>query len=298
MRRLFLFGLALGLCLGSVRADETVQAVQARLKKDGFYTGETDGRYDSATSAAVTRYQIRNGLSISGELDPETLKALDVAPPKGGPADDPSPEEGTWRRLRNGDLQFLKKLNSGEIPPPKAPASTPPREHPPVPVAKKSPRQPAATRPVGPSRATPPAREAQPETAGPPAGTDYGRERLRDFVGAFVLAGLDPRVGAELEFFADRVNYFGEANVPREKIRRDLVRYDKQWPQRRFWMAGDLSVGREANGMLRVTFPLRYELRRGSKTASGTVLKRLALRKTGGGELEIVAVNETKASQR
>ena len=35
----------------------------------------------------------------------------------------------------------------------------------------------------------------------------------------------------ELEFFADRVNYFGETNVSRPKIRADLLRYDRQWPQ-------------------------------------------------------------------
>ena len=123
---------------------------------------------------------------------------------------------------------------------------------------------------------------------------EYGKERLRDYVAAFVLAGLDPHVGSELEFFADRVNYFGEANVSRPRIGRDLVRYDKRWPQRRFWLAGDLGVSRQPEGGLRVTFPLRYELRNGTKTASGKVMKTIALLKTGDGDLEIVAVNERK----
>ena len=82
----------------------------------------------------------------------------------------------------------------------------------------------------------------------PPESADDAKERLRDYVGAFILAGLDPQVGAELDFFAGRVNYFGEANISREKIRGDLVRYDERWPQRRFWLAGDLVVTREPGG--------------------------------------------------
>ena len=109
-----------------------------------------------------------------------------------------------------------------------------------------------------------------------------------------MLAGLDPKVGAELEFFANRVDYFGEANVSREKIRRDLLRYDERWPQRQFWLTGDIEISREPNGVLRVTFPLRYELRNGPKSASGEVRKTLTLRKTGDGDLEIVGVEERK----
>ena len=66
-------------------------------------------------------------------------------------------------------------------------------------------------------------------------------------MGAFVLAGLDPEVGSEAEFFADRVDYFGERHVAREKIRRDLQRYNDRWPERRFWLAGELEV--EARSM-------------------------------------------------
>ena len=115
---------------------------------------------------------------------------------------------------------------------------------------------------------------------------------MRDYVGAFVLAGLYQQVGAELEFFADRVKYYGERNVSRAKIRRDLVRYDQRWPERRFWLAGDLAVRRAPGGLLRVTFPLRYELRNGKKSASGTVRKTITLRRTGDGNLEIVGVEE------
>ena len=265
--------LVTGLSLACARADESVKAAQAKLRSDGFYFGDVTGVYDSATAAAVTRFQIRRGLEISGKLDATTAKALGVTGTTTA-ATEPSSVSGTWRRLRNGDMQFLKQLNAGEVPPPKAPIDS-------------SPAPAVTTR----SKAQP----APPSTAPQEDGEVSGEERLRDYVGAFVLAGLDPQIGAELEFFSEPVDYFGEANVSRAKIRRDLLRYDRRWPQRRFWLAGELDVEHQADGRLRVTFPLRYELRSASERASGKVLKTLVLRKARDGGLEIVGVNERKS---
>src|SRR5256885_11276560 len=63
---------------GTVRADQAVQNVQQALKDQGFYYGEVTGEKDADTTAAIRRYQIRNGLQISGDLNDETLKALGV----------------------------------------------------------------------------------------------------------------------------------------------------------------------------------------------------------------------------
>ncbi len=276
MKRFLFCWLALGLWLGSVRADETVRQLQAQLKQAGFLQSQPSGVYDTETATAVSRYQIRNGLAITGKMDAATLSALHVTAPKSSSTPEPVEEAGTWRQLRNGDMQFLKKLNAGEIAPPKPPPDA-------------SPRKTVVAPPVA-SKSTPPAvMDAQ---APPPSSPEAGKERLRDYVGAFVLAGLDSQVGAELEFFAERVNYFGEANTSREKIRRDLVRYNQRWPQRRFWLAGDLAVAQEPEGVLRVTFPLGYELRNGKKSASGKVRKTLLLRQSGAGDFEIVGVRE------
>ena len=117
---------------------------------------------------------------------------------------------------------------------------------------------------------------------------------MRDYVGAFVLAGLDPQVGAETEFFADRVQYYDEGAVGRENIRRDLQRYAARWPERRFWLAGDIKVEPQNANRVRVTFPLRYELRNGRKHSSGKIAKTIVLEPTGD-DLQIVAVNERKA---
>lgn len=255
--------------VSSLRADENVRALQSRLKAGGFYFGEVNGNYDSDTAAAVTRYQIRNGLQITGKLDGPTSHALGVAAaqPKV-----PTPKfgEDVWRYLRKSDQASIQRLLAEEAK-----------------AKKPSKAPPASTNPPPPAEGPPPA-----PTTTVPANVD--RNRLKDYVGAFVLAGLDPQVGAETEFFADRVDYFGERGVTREKIRQDLERYNNRWPQRGFWLVGELDVS-PMNDKLKVTFPLRYELRNGPKKSAGKVLKTLVLEKTGGDDLQIVAVNERKA---
>ncbi len=75
-------GVALILCLllgaGSARADQTTSNVQQALKEQGFYYGDLSGKKTSETTAAIRRYQIRNGLQITGEIDAETLRSLGI----------------------------------------------------------------------------------------------------------------------------------------------------------------------------------------------------------------------------
>ncbi len=160
--------------------------------------------------------------------------------------------------------------------------------------------QPAATRAS--KKATTPPPAPSPASVAPAAGEapyastfTLSRERLRDYIAAFVLAGLDPQIGAELEFFGDQVRYYDSGLIGREKIRRDLQTYANRWPNRRFWLAGEVQIEPpRPDGLLRVTFPLRYELRNGAKQKSGTVRKTLELQ-VQGEDLEIVGVNERKA---
>src|SRR5881392_4065941 len=64
--------------VAGARADQVVQNVQQALKDQGFYYGDITGTKDADTTAAIRRYQIRNGLQITGDLNDETLKALGV----------------------------------------------------------------------------------------------------------------------------------------------------------------------------------------------------------------------------
>jgi peptidoglycan hydrolase-like protein with peptidoglycan-binding domain len=299
MSKWFVFAVAIGLALiGIVSADETnnVRAVQQKLRDGGFYFGEIDGAYSSQLSAALTRYQIRNGLPITGQLDVDTSKALGAKPAVTTTPADSAQGSETWRRLRRGEQQTLATTNARKGPSPGARQSRPE-------VASKQ-SSPAATTAATMQSKTPPVGSPLPEnaTATPvPAGTsnssspsNVGTERLRDYVGAFVLAGLDPQVGAEADFFADRVRYFDQGVMSREKIREDLKRYAARWPDRRFWLAGDITFEPQNGNQVRVTFPLQYELRNGAKHSSGKINKTLLLEPSGD-DLEIVAVNERKA---
>jgi peptidoglycan hydrolase-like protein with peptidoglycan-binding domain len=69
-------------------ADDRVRQAESQLKDQGFYYGEVDGKSSSELTAAVRRYQIRNGLEVTGELSPETVRSLGL----GGAAPAPAPK--------------------------------------------------------------------------------------------------------------------------------------------------------------------------------------------------------------
>ena len=62
----------------AMRADQLIESVQQALKDEGFYYGELSGEMNANLTAAIRRYQIRNGLQVTGELNDETLQSLGV----------------------------------------------------------------------------------------------------------------------------------------------------------------------------------------------------------------------------
>jgi peptidoglycan hydrolase-like protein with peptidoglycan-binding domain len=60
----------------SAQADEAIRSLQQTLKDQGFYYGTVTGDKSAETTAAVRRYQIRNGLQVTGELSDETLRSV------------------------------------------------------------------------------------------------------------------------------------------------------------------------------------------------------------------------------
>jgi peptidoglycan hydrolase-like protein with peptidoglycan-binding domain len=78
-------------------ADQIVESVQQKLKDQGFYYGEITGKKDTDTTAAIRRYQIRNGLQITGEINAETQRSLGLSSqssstPRPRPAPPPPPK--------------------------------------------------------------------------------------------------------------------------------------------------------------------------------------------------------------
>ena len=76
-------------------ADPAIESAQQKLKDGGFYYGEINGQKDADTTAAIRRYQIRNGLQITGELNRETLNSLGLnSKPASTPATRPAQTPG------------------------------------------------------------------------------------------------------------------------------------------------------------------------------------------------------------
>ena len=78
-RRFFVAALVFLVGCSIALADSAVESAQQKLKDQGFYYGEINGQKDADTTAAIRRYQIRNGLQITGELNAETLRSLGLA---------------------------------------------------------------------------------------------------------------------------------------------------------------------------------------------------------------------------
>ena len=94
---LFMTALFCLAALSWARADPAVESIQRKLKDQGFYYGQINGKKDADTTAAIRRYQIRNGLQITGELDAETQRSLGItaspsSTPRSRPANTPAPD--------------------------------------------------------------------------------------------------------------------------------------------------------------------------------------------------------------
>jgi peptidoglycan hydrolase-like protein with peptidoglycan-binding domain len=94
--KFFVFAVVLFAGWSIASADPAIQSAQQKLKDGGFYYGEITGEKDAETTAAIRRYQIRNGLHITGQLDAETQKSLGVtsqpgSTPRPRPVNTPPP---------------------------------------------------------------------------------------------------------------------------------------------------------------------------------------------------------------
>jgi peptidoglycan hydrolase-like protein with peptidoglycan-binding domain len=114
-------------------ADPAVESAQQKLKDDGFYYGEINGKKDADTTAAIRRYQIRNGLQITGELNAETQRALGLT---SKPAATPAPATRPAQTPGPTPPGFLDETPAPTSTP--APRATPPGEN----EMNEPPRQP------------------------------------------------------------------------------------------------------------------------------------------------------------
>jgi Putative peptidoglycan binding domain len=244
------FGLLSILFLCSIprfHADDQIAAVQEKLKSRGFYYGEVDGENSNETAAAITRFQVRNGFQVTGELNEETLRSLGLTlsqPLEQNAANYSGPKIEAWRALREQDREFLRRTTSSQ------------------PTGQTSNQSLSLT------------------------------DQIRDFIAGFVVAGITSDVEPELQFYADKADYYDSGLVGKDFIRNDILRYNQKWPVRQYWLEGDVRIldGIEADPIA-VQFQIRYVVQNQQKESRGTAIKTLKLRKIQDG-LEIISVRE------
>src|SRR5213593_192079 len=78
MKRSLLYLVSTVCAAGLVQADQTTRLLQQTLKQQGFYYGTVTGEKSAETTAAIRRYQIRNGLKVTGEINEETTRSLNA----------------------------------------------------------------------------------------------------------------------------------------------------------------------------------------------------------------------------
>jgi peptidoglycan hydrolase-like protein with peptidoglycan-binding domain len=64
---------------GAMMNDATVRAAQEALEDKGFNPGPIDGIWGPKTAAAVSDFQRKENLTVSGRLDAPTLAKLEIA---------------------------------------------------------------------------------------------------------------------------------------------------------------------------------------------------------------------------
>lgn len=264
----------IGLVVSTSSGENLLQLAKDRLQAADLYPRGGGLSQKGATAAAIARYQIRHRLAVTGMLDAATAKALALPSDQLPPPSEPGEE--VWNFLRT---------EAEPSPAPSAlrhPLTAPELPHPTNQIDPHGPPPPLAEETTA-SRSNSPGREA----------AEREKERLHDYLAAFILAGLASHAAAAADFFAERADYLGDVNATRERIRTALEANAARWPDRKYSLAGDLQFSTVAKGKLRLTFPLGYELRRGAERNAGMKWQTMVLSRENARGLEIVSLRES-----
>ena len=271
------FCFVLFFALPAIHAEDQIRSTQEELRRRNIFFGDIDGRRSNEYSQAVRRYQTRKGLTASGAEDRDTLRSLGLLPRS---PNEPPPKELAWPAeavLRSDERLDVEAL-AEEL---EKQTGVPAELMAPIAAggakasAKKRGRPPAA-RPLGTSSATgtralPAPRLSFRNTAALPA-------ELSDFVGDYLRALSRNRLADELQFYADRVDYFGSRQVDRRIIEQTLRTYYPRWPKRDYKLAHSLRYELVANrAEIVVTFRVRFSLSHGRTRARGETDTRLTI---------------------
>ena len=285
LSRTFLALVLVSMAVACVYGDDAVNALQTSLKNKGYFYGTPNGNLDEETHSAIRRYQIHEGLSVTGDLDGPTSKALGMAAPpakKSSPAtvNAPAARGESAGPLQKSDREFLRQMDEQR---PADRITVRPTPDPNLP--------PAASPPPTPEH-------AQPGTVPVAHPSNLGNE-VAAFVNRYLVAGASPDVAGEVGLYADAVDYFNNGRVNRGFIQRDTANYRRRWPRRDYLLDGKPTVIKSSpdGSMVTVRFRLRYQVQAGLQTATGRTESTMELQRNPSGNFEIVSVRETQVAR-
>jgi hypothetical protein len=124
---------------------------------------------------------------------------------------------------------------------------------------------------------------------------DATKGQVRAFLRRYLDASQSPNPQDELEFYADRVDYFDHGMVDKAYIQNELAVYDQRWPERKYSMGDSMRVvksGGKTIAKFRVAFQLANPPR--DRRASGRIDDTFGIARRGDSSLEIVSVREAR----
>ena len=271
--------------------EEQVRALQEELRRRNIYFGDVDGRKTPELDAAVKRYQARKGFKAGGGDDRETMRSLGLVPRA---PDEPPPKELNWPEepVLKSDTRIDIPAEAARISAETgvAPEIIAPEEPPPAVASKNAEKKrgKSRTRTAAKTRSRPSTPSATPValTGKSPRRWSWRKgspqqlepQELRDFISDFLKAVARNDVTEELEFYADRVDYYHNGPVDRRIIERTLRDYYKRWPKR------DYDLGRAvrytanpARGEIYVTFVVKFSLKGDGKRVKGLTENRFII---------------------
>jgi peptidoglycan hydrolase-like protein with peptidoglycan-binding domain len=136
----------------------------------------------------------------------------------------------------------------------------------------------------------PPSQDAAREPAPPP-----GRDQVIDFIRRYFAACETTNAADELDFYADRIDYFGRGAVDKNYVKNDLETYDDRWPTRKYTVGDSIRVSSRGDKVVarcRVSFTVIAL--GGVRRATGKTDHTFTLGRRGDSGLEIVSIKEVR----
>lgn len=235
-------------------ADDQTRFVQEELRAQGFYYGPIDGKPGVDLTAALRRYQIRNGLQITGQPDDATAKSLDIKTAEASPSSNPI--------VKWPDEPVLRSDAVREDPP--AQTETPSNE-----PLRNSP-QTSETR-IGNSA--------------------FEERRVTQFLSGYLRDGETEDIEAQVRYFGFPAQYFDRPDATQDYVRRDTANYVRHWPTRHYLLTDPVKITPIGTDTATVEFTIAFEVQNSQHRVTGRTANRLTLR-VDNGQLKIVAIRE------